>query len=350
MIISRTPYRISFFGGGTDYPAWYRFHGGEVLGAAITRYCYLTVRRLPPFFPHEFRVVYSKIENCASVHQIQHPSVREVLLYLSISKGLEIHHDGDLPARSGIGSSSSFTVGLLNAIHRLQGRTVEAHQLSAEAISIERDVLKETVGCQDQIFAAYGGLNHIHFEPEGNIEIEPVMMDSARLREFHAHLMLFYTGIQRPRGEISRHYVPGIRDQQCLHRIREIVLEAKKILLGQGSMLSFGGLLRESWEIKSSLSDKISNPEIDEMIRAARDAGANGGKILGAGGGGFLLLFAEPGVQAAIREKLSGLPEVPFRFDDQGSRIVFEDPSPASFCDLQDVSREYRIRENALME
>src|SRR5947199_2182301 len=194
MIISRTPFRISFFGGGTDYPSWYRLHGGAVLAATIDKYCYLTCRYLPPFFEHRIRVVYRKIETCKTVDEISHPAVREALRFLKIDRGVEIHHDGDLPARSGMGSSSAFTVGLLHALHALRGEMPTRQQLAAEAITLEQDVLKETVGSQDQTMAAHGGLRRLRFRPDGEIEAAPLVLPPGRLAELRSHLMLVYTG------------------------------------------------------------------------------------------------------------------------------------------------------------
>ena len=197
MIISRTPFRISFFGGGTDYPAWYRKNGGAVLAATINKYCYISCRHLPPFFEHRYRIVYSKMENCQNIDSISHPSVRAVLSYLSINRGLEIHHDGDLPARSGMGSSSAFTVGLLHALYALNGQIIDKQRLCEESIHIEQELLKETVGSQDQVSAAYGGLNHIIFPSKGKIAVKPVPLTNNRIEELNSHLMLFYTGIKR---------------------------------------------------------------------------------------------------------------------------------------------------------
>ena len=210
MIISRTPFRISFFGGGTDYPAWYRRHGGAVLAATINKYCYLTCRYLPPFFEHRIRVVYSKIERLPDgSRKFSIPSVRETLRYLKMDRGIEIHHDGDLPGRSGMGSSSAFTVGLLHALHALQGRAVGKKQLARESIHLEQDVLKETVGSQDQVCAAYGGVNHISFLPNGDFTVQPMTVTPDRLAELNSHLMLFYTGIKRTASEVASSYVCG---------------------------------------------------------------------------------------------------------------------------------------------
>ncbi len=214
MIISRTPFRISFFGGGTDYPAWYLNHGGAVLATTINKYCYITCRYLPPFFEHRIRVVYSKIENCQSFEEIDHPSVREVLRFLKFTRGLEIHHDGDLPARSGMGSSSSFTVGLLHALHALEGRMTTKQQLAKEGIHVEQDCLKETVGSQDQVLAAYGGLNHVAFSATGDITVRPVPLARERMAELNQHLMLIYTGIERTASDVAGTFVPAIEKRR----------------------------------------------------------------------------------------------------------------------------------------
>src|SRR5205823_9175492 len=219
MIISRTPFRISFFGGGTDYPDWFRTHGGAVLATTINKYCYISCRYLPPFFAHKIRVVYSLIENCQDVAEIRHPAVREVLRYLSIGKGVEIHHDADLPARSGMGSSSAFTVGLLHALHALKGEMPTRQQLAAEAIALEQDVLKETVGSQDQTMAAHGGLRRLRFRPDGEIEAAPLVLPPGRLAELRSHLMLVYTGIARTAADVARSYVEGIEGRRRQLRI-----------------------------------------------------------------------------------------------------------------------------------
>src|SRR5438876_7664085 len=210
MIICRTPFRISFFGGGTDYPAWYRNHGGAVLAATIDKYCYLTCRYLPPFFQHRWRIVYRKIENCASAEDISHPVVREALRFLRIDRGIELHHDGDLPARSGMGSSSAFTVGLLHALHALRGEMPTKSQLAKEAMHLEQEVLQETVGSQDQVMTAYGGFRHIKFPQDGEIDSSPVILPAGRIAELKAHLMLIYTGITRTASAVARSSVGGI--------------------------------------------------------------------------------------------------------------------------------------------
>jgi D-glycero-alpha-D-manno-heptose-7-phosphate kinase len=327
MIISRTPFRISFFGGGTDYPAWYRQHGGAVLAATIDKYCYLTCRYLPPFFEHRIRVVYSKIENCHSIDDITHPSVREILRYLEIERGMEIHHDGDLPARSGMGSSSAFTVGLLHALYALQGKMPSKQQLAKESINIEQDILKETVGSQDQVLAAYGGLNHVTFLPNDEFSVRPVTLTQERINELNSHLMLFYSGIKRTASNIAESYVNDIdAKKRQLRILKDLVEESIGILNSGRDLMAFGELLHEAWQAKRSLSDRVSNPEIDELYELARNSGAIGGKLTGAGGGGFLLLFVLPEKQTEVREKLNKLIYVPFKFEFGGSQIIFCEP------------------------
>lgn len=329
MVICRTPFRISFFGGGTDYPAWYRKHGGLVLGGTIDKYCYLTVRYLPPFFEHRIRVIYSQIENCQTIDEIKHPSVRESLRFMKIHRGVEIHHDGDLPARSGMGSSSSFTVGLLHALHALKGEVVSKQQLAAEGIHMEQEVLKETVGSQDQVFAAYGGVNLISFGINGDINVRPLTVPRSRLDELNNHLMLVFTGIKRTASDVAGSYVPGIDDRRReLRTLMNLVEEAADLLTRQSDITAFGELLHEAWSAKKSMGSRVTNSEIDDLYDQARAAGAIGGKLLGAGGGGFLLLFAPPHKQPAIRRALQRFIHVPFRFEFTGSQIIFYEPEP----------------------
>ena len=326
MIITRTPFRISLFGGGTDYPGWYREHGGAVLSTTIDKYCYINARYLPPFFEHQFRVVYSRIESTNRIEEIEHPSVRATLNFMNFQRGVEIHHDGDLPARSGMGSSSSFTVGLLNALHALQGHMATKEQLANESIMVEQDLLKENVGSQDQVNAAYGGFNHITFHTSGEISVRPVIIPPDRQDELTSHLMLFYTGIKRTADKVAGEYVASLEAKRRQLRIlRDMVEEGLSILCGRGPIKEFGELLHEGWLAKQSISDKISNAAIAKAYNAARDAGAIGGKITGAGGGGFMLLFVPPQDQPAVREKLSNLLHVPFQFEKSGSQVIFYD-------------------------
>lgn len=327
MIISRTPFRISFFGGGTDYPAWYRQHGGVVLATTIDKYCYLTCRYLPPFFEHRIRVIYSQIENCQTVDEIRHPAVRETLKHLKIGRGVEIHHDGDLPARSGMGSSSSFTVGLLHALHAMRGKVISKHDLAMEGIHVEREILKENVGSQDQVMAAYGGLNLCQFHTTGEISLRPLTVSRSRSEELNDQLLLVFTGIQRTASEVAGSYLPNMEDhRRQLRMTTNMVEEAVAVLSGQGDIRAFGELLHEAWMVKRSLGEKVSNSTIDEIYSEARAAGAIGGKLLGAGGGGFLLLFVPRESRERVCQRIQGLIQVPFRFEYAGSQIIFYEP------------------------
>jgi D-glycero-alpha-D-manno-heptose-7-phosphate kinase len=327
MIISRTPFRISFFGGGTDYPAWYREHGGAVLATTINKYCYLSCRRLPPFFDYKSRILYSKIELVKSVDEIQHPAVRAILQFLKIDDGIEIHHQGDLPARTGLGSSSTFTVGLLHALYALRGRMSNKMQLARDAIHVEHDLLKETVGVQDQVITAHGGLHRIDFAPDDTFSLSPLILKKERLEAFQAHCMLLFTGFTRTASEIAAEQVEKTpQNKSELKQMFEMVDTATRILQDEGDIGEIGRLLHENWQIKRKLSSKISTPEIDGIYEAGRAAGALGGKILGAGGGGFLLFFARPEHQPRIRAKLDKFLHVPIRFETLGSQIIHYDP------------------------
>jgi D-glycero-alpha-D-manno-heptose-7-phosphate kinase len=326
MIISRTPFRISFFGGGTDYPGWYMKHGGAVLVTSINKYCYISCRYLPPFFQHKFRIVYVKSENALTIEDISHPAVRGILQYLDWKEGVEIHHDGDLPARGGMGSSSAFTVGLLHALNGLRGRMSTKHKLATESIHIEQNVLRETVGSQDQASVAYGGFNQIFFLPGGEINVVPVTVGVQRVRELESHLMLFYTGIERTAANVATSYASNIEDKAPqMHAMRELVDRGSAILCSRDDISGFGKLLHEAWTIKRRFSQRVSNSRIDGIYDAAIKAGALGGKILGAGGGGFALFFVPPDQQRLVRRALGDLVHVPFRFDHSGSQIIFYD-------------------------
>jgi D-glycero-alpha-D-manno-heptose-7-phosphate kinase len=329
MIISRTPFRISLFGGGTDYPAWYRAHGGAVLGTTIDKYCYITMRVLPPFFEHRHRIAYSKIETVKEVGEIQHPPVRAVLRELDVKEGLEIHHDGDLPARSGLGSSSAFTVGMLNAVHALRGRMVPARQLALDAIRIEQEVLKETVGSQDQIWAAYGGTNHISFLPDGTFQVTPVVMTEDRRKELQGSMVLYFTGLSRFASTIEAEKIANFASREAeLKAMAALVPEALDMVRDERRPLQeFGQLLHETWRLKRRLADVVSRPEIDEIYEAGRTVGAFGGKLLGAGGGGFILFLIDPARRQALRQRLKKLTEVSVEIGSPGSKIVVYEPS-----------------------
>lgn len=328
MIITKTPFRISFFGGGTDYPAWLNENKGSVLGTTIDKYCYINCRRLPPFFSNKHRIVYSKIEAVQSVSEIKHPSVRATLEYMGITDGMEIHHDGDLPARTGLGSSSSFTVGLLHALYGMKGKMPSKQSLAIEATHIEKNILKENVGLQDQIFASEGGFMKIEFFDEQNFHTSPITLHNERLTELQSHLMLFFTGISRFASNIAGKKIENIPNKKKeLTRMYEMVEEAISILTTSTNICEFGKLLDESWKLKRSLCDSITTPVIDDMYTSATSAGAIGGKLLGAGGGGFMLLFAKPQDQPEIKRRLKNFLFVPFKFDKLGSQVIVFQPS-----------------------
>jgi D-glycero-alpha-D-manno-heptose-7-phosphate kinase len=332
MIITRTPFRISFFGGGTDYPAWYQEHGGVVLATTIDRYCYITCRYLPPFFSHKHRIVYSLIENVREIAEIKHPAVRAILEWAGIEKGLEIHHDGDLPARSGLGSSSAFTVGLVHALCALRGQYISKEKLAGRAIFIEQKMIREHVGSQDQISTAFGGFNRIEFRKNDTFDVSPVILPGERLEELQNHLMLFFTGFSRLASEIAKSKIDNFKNCKAqLKSMEAMVDEAIHILQDPGVSISeFGKLLDRSWKQKRTLSDRVTNPEIDHIYDEAQCAGATGGKILGAGGGGFLLLFVKPELQQQVRERLHHLIHVPFQFDSSGSQVIVYQPNRLS--------------------
>jgi len=327
MIITRTPFRISFFGGGTDYPAWYRKNGGAVLSATIDKYCYLLVRHLPPFFEYRYRVRYSTNENVLTHDEIEHPSVRESLKYFNFTEGVEIVHTADLPAMSGLGSSSSFTVGLVHALAALRGEELTKQQLAERAIEIEQERIKENVGSQDQVAAAFGNVNTIEFS--GNtVSVRPVAATAERLRELEGDLLLFFTGFSRRASEIAAEQVKAIPQKaKELTRMREMVSEGRDILEGDGSLDDFGSLLHEAWTLKRALSPIITNEHIDAIYEKGRTAGALGGKLLGAGSGGFMLFYVPKEKQSAVRRALKDLLHVPFHFEPQGSHIILQRPS-----------------------
>jgi D-glycero-alpha-D-manno-heptose-7-phosphate kinase len=328
MIISRTPFRISLFGGGTDYPTWFREHGGAVIGTAIDKYCYISVRRLPPFFEHKSKIVYSRVELVKEISEIEHPAVRGILTDMGVTEGLEIHHDADLPARSGLGSSSSFTVGLLNALHALRAKMVSKRDLGRDAIRIEQEVLKEDVGCQDQIWAAYGGFNRIDFHPDGSFSVLPFILPPARRAELAQSLMLFFTGFSRFASDFAGDQIKNMDSRRNqLRMIRSLVDSAADILRDPKTPLrELGELMHQSWLIKRELASSVSNAQIDEIYEAGRDAGAIGGKLLGAGGGGFMVLLVDPEKRAQVRERLQKLVHVNVGFDHDGSKIVIYQP------------------------
>lgn len=331
MIITRTPMRISFFGGGTDYPIWYREHGGAVLSTTINKSCYITCRWLPPFFEYHSRVSYSKIENVVNNRTIEHPSVRGCLQFMNVDEGVEIHHVADLPARAGLGTSSAFTVGLLLALHGLKNQMRDKPNLAADAIHVEQEILGESVGAQDQVSAAYGGLNRINFQQSGAIDVKPLMVAPERLAYLEQHLALYFTGFSRIASEIAKEQI-RMTPQRAneLHSMMQLVDEGESILANSNrSIEEFGSLLHEGWRLKKTLSQKISNADIDDIYEEGRKAGAIGGKLLGAGGGGFMLFFVPPERRRDLRQALKRLLCIPMTFSNRGSHVVAYEPEAA---------------------
>lgn len=328
MITTRTPLRISFFGGGTDYPVWFREHGGAVLSTAIDKCCYITSRWLPPFFEYQSRISYSRIENVNENIDIQHPSVRECLQFLKVTGGVEIHHVADLPARTGLGTSSAFTVGLLLSLYALKNQMRDKNSLAADAIHVEQNLIREAVGSQDQISAAFGGFNRINFNRDDSFEVKCVLTAPARLAELQQNLALYFTGFSRIASEIAQEQLK-VTPQKTkeLQTMLQMVDEAEGILSNSNRSLDeFGRLLHEGWKVKRSLTQKISNSNIDEIYQAGLDAGALGGKLLGAGGGGFMLLYVPPERREAVRSRLKNLLCVPFSFSNRGSQVIVYEP------------------------
>ena len=325
MIISRTPFRISFFGGGTDYPVWYRENGGVVLNTTIDKYCYINCRFLPPFFEHKYLIRYRLREQVNNISQIKHPSVRESLRFMRIDQGIEMVHTSDLPARSGTGSSSAFTVGFLNALYALTGRMVGKRRLASNAIYIEQDIIGETVGSQDQVAAAFGGLNKMEFNGREKFLVQPVTVNQKKITELQNHLMFFFTGFSRTASEIAREQTQNTSSKTVeLRTMKEMAEEGVSILNNSREEIeSFGKLLNESWKLKKSLSSRVTTDAIDEIYDTAIKAGAIGGKLCGAGGGGFMLLFVPPRKQRMVKNALKKLLYVPFHFETLGSQIAY---------------------------
>jgi D-glycero-alpha-D-manno-heptose-7-phosphate kinase len=325
MVISRTPFRVSFFGGGTDYPVWYRENGGSVISTTINKYCYLSCRYLPPFFDYNYRVRYYYNELVKAVDDIKHPSVRACIKKLGIISGLDIVHNADLPAQSGLGSSSTFTVGLLNALYALDHYMPTKRELALEAINIEQNILKENVGSQDQTAAAFGSFNRIRFGGGQEVAVEQIIIPPGRLSELQGNLLLFFTGFTRNADSVAAEQIKATpqktRELLCM---LDLVDQAQSILLSKSESLdAFGKLLHEQWKIKRSLSSLISNSCIDEIYDSAIRAGALGGKLLGAGSGGFILFYCPTSTRKKVKDALSRLLHVPFRFEHTGSQIVY---------------------------
>ena len=342
MVIVRTPLRVSFLGGGTDHPTWFRQHGGAVLSTTINKYVYLQMRKLPSIFDHNYRVVWSKVEQVKDVSEIDHPVVREVLrnYFPDAPKRFEIVYNADLPARSGLASSSAFTVALLQGLWAQQGKLISQAELAREAIYVEQELLKEPVGCQDQIAVANGGLNRIDFLHDGTFHITPLPLPAVKREALESHMMLFFTRFQRSAGAIEATKIQNYeKKQKNLFRMTELVDEGQDVLLDPNAPISrFGALLHEGWKMKRDLSGSVSNNDIDEAYEAAMAAGASGGKLLGAGGGGFMLFIVKPALQNKVRQALSNLVEVPVKMESRGSHLALYDPDmDASTLDASQI-------------
>jgi D-glycero-alpha-D-manno-heptose-7-phosphate kinase len=325
MIISRTPFRISLFGGGTDYVDFFSRHGGAVLSGTIDKYCYISVHHLTQFFKHRFRASYSRTESVVTPDEFEHPLIRETLLLLNQQDGVEISHVADLPGQTGLGSSSAFTVGLLHALHTHRGERTNPEELARQAICIERERVGDAGGWQDQYAAAYGGFRRINFSGNKPVQVQTIGIGLDRLLDLEQRLVLFYLGSESSAQSILQEQEQRREiNEKALCDILVMVDQAESILVGNQPLAGFGKLLHEAWRRKKSLASGISNPVIDQAYDAARTAGAEGGKLLGAGGRGFLCLYVEPERQIAVRQALRQLNEVSFRFCAEGSRIIFK--------------------------
>ena len=325
MIITKTPYRISFFGGGSDYPEWFNKYYGEVISTTINKYLYISCRELPHFFKHKFRIVYSKIENVKSINEIKHNAVKQLLNYLKVKNGLEIHYDGDLPSRSGMGSSSCFIVGLLNALTKSQNIHLNKKKLANISIEIERNIMKENVGLQDQIAASYGGFNRIRFE-KNSYKVNKIICNTSFIGDLNKKLFLLYTGKSRTAEKITRSYTNKLSQnkKQNIKKILYFVDQAKKIIK-QNNSDDFGYLLNETWYQKRELSKLVSNNKIDYLYQKGISNGALGGKLLGAGGGGFLLFYINLNKKNNFLKSFENNVIVPIQLSNAGSEIIFNE-------------------------
>lgn len=326
MIITKTPFRMSFFGGGTDIPSFFNEYGGSVISTTFDKFCYVNVRHLPPFMPYMSELVHSKIERVNDFEEIEHPLIREAMRLHDIHE-IRLTYEGDLPARTGLGTSSTFAVGMLNAFCALKGKYMSKEMLAKEAIMLERNILKEKGGWQDQIAAAYGGLNRIDFK-EGKFNVSPVIINPERKKKLDENLMLFYTGIQRFSSDIQANTFAKPKDKtNVLLDMLALVDEAEKVLVDKNVDLNeFGRLLDLTWKLKRGTGNKVSSSSIDSIYDRAIKAGAIGGKLLGAGGGGFLLFYVEKDKQDAVKRALEELMVVPFSFEDEGATIIHYNP------------------------
>lgn len=327
MIITQTPFRMSFFGGGTDFCEFYKEHGGAVISTTFDKYCYVTVRHLPRFFDYSTELSYMRTERVTSIDDIQHPAIREAMKYLDMHE-LRLTYEADLPARSGLGTSSSFAVGMLNAFYALKGKYADKYTLADDAIFLERVLCREAGGIQDQIAAAFGGLNRINFHADGRYTVNPIIISPERKQQLNDNLMLFFTGFSRFSSDIQISTKKAIEDKtDQLLEMLSLVDEAEKILHGINHDLDdFGRLLDHTWKLKRGITNNISTDSIDDIYNRAIKAGALGGKLLGAGGGGFLLFYVPSDKSGLMKQALKDLLYVPFKFEDQGTKIIHYTP------------------------
>ena len=325
MIIAQTPYRMSFFGGGTDDEGFFKEYDGAVISTTFDKYCYTTIRHLPRFFDYSNEIVYGVMERTKSVDEIKHPAVRNIMKYLDMHE-LRVVYEADLPARSGLGTSSSFAVGLLNACYALKGKYADKKKLADDAIYIERVLCNEAGGIQDQIAASFGGFNRIDFRADG-YTVSPIVFSTDRQKELNKRLMLFFTGFSRFSSDIAQSQIKATRDKTAeLLEMKALVDDVQRLLVSGSDLSEFGRLLDYTWKLKRSITSDISNNDIDILYNKAIDAGALGGKLLGAGGGGFLLFYVEPEYQPSVRKVLEDLIYVPFEFENEGTRIMYYRP------------------------
>jgi len=323
MIITKTPYRISLFGGGTDYPAWFNENGGAVISFAIDKFCYISARELPPFFAHKFRVSYSIIELTSSIEEIKHPVVREAIRKFAANFSLEIQHHGDLPAMSGVGSSSAFSVGIINSLLNLKGESLDTKSLANEAINLEQNILKEVVGSQDQIACAVGGINLIEFQSNNNWKVLPFKISSERITEIEQRIVLLYSGTSRNSSEVSKGLVSNLPNNNFLmQKTMKLVHESAKLISSDSDLDIIGEMLNEGSEIKTELNPFSMTGDIEELLTSGRNAGALGGKVLGAGGGGFCMFWVKMGERDKFLKRMPNLVHVPIKISAEGTTVV----------------------------
>lgn len=340
MIITETPFRMSFFGGGTDFTDFYEKNGGAVLSTTFDKYCYVNVKHLPRFFEYSTELVYSKIERVTDIEKINHPAIREAMRYLDMHE-LRLSYEADLPARSGLGTSSSFAVGMLNAFYALKGKYADKRKLANEAIYLERVLCHESGGIQDQIAAAFGGFNRIDFSADG-YTVSPVIISPERKKQLEDRLLLFFTGFSRFSSDIQVATQNVLKDKTSqLKEMLSLVDDAEHVLTSKCDLNTFGHLLNHTWKLKRGITDKISSDSIDGLYQKALNAGAIGGKLLGAGGGGFLLFYVEPDKQPAVKKALEKLLYVPFEFENTGTRVIHY--APEDYCPRETEKNQEQV-------